>query len=627
MNPTSTTPVSPSRLPAATPEMSARTVISLLAVCTLVGATTVSGATEHGSALLLRGVVIVACIVWWPRGIVSARAFDLVLPAAAMGAVTVGVLTSSAGGAALQDLVRAGLVSALFLTLLLGYQVHWPKVAIAGAAVVALHVPWAWIQRAGGAARGSGGFFNPNDLAAFLAPMLFIALERAEAPPKQHKPLWLTVAVLAAVGLLATASRSGLLAAAAAGTLWLVALLRERPHLWTARWKLAWSLMGTTALGTLAGLTAERWSTRNDPQAFDRLSIWERTIELAMSHPWGVGLGGYTDAMRQLGVPTSGMVRYARTAHHAHSEPLHLWAELGWVGAALVLLIAAYIALRLWGSQQRLRNAAVAVAFAVPALVSASLHVPVVALLGAAWLGHLARGSRRTSFVSPRRGWIALLLVLLGAAALPGWISHTARQRAAQLRDAGRLEEASRWAERAATAAPWSVGAAMLVESLEHRRGRPPHQSVQALLQLAERFPRSPLPLPRAAWLLERMARAAPTPEQARELWQQAAEVRALASARVPFNALERVAWGEAAYAAGNVHRAREIFEAAVELEPHCARALAWLARLARERQEPQQAQALAQRAHRAAARAPDHADYSRQVLSLPPSYATMADD
>lgn len=81
-----------------------------------------------------------------------------------------------------------------------------------------------------------------------------------------------------------------------------------------------------------------------------RIIIWEYTAERALEHPW-LGIGARsTRALRQpeeLAEKPEGFVYSRNTGRHAHNIFLQTWYELGLVGAILIAIAGATIALRM----------------------------------------------------------------------------------------------------------------------------------------------------------------------------------------------------------------------------------------------------------------------------------------
>ncbi|MBI3178448.1 MAG: O-antigen ligase family protein, partial [Deltaproteobacteria bacterium] len=333
-----------------------------MAALAALATTTWHGATEHLPALALRAMVASCVVVIWPMSPALLRRRDLTAPAVAVLVALAGFLAAGDSGLAVQSLVSVVLVSTLYAAVLAAREDHSRVVLAIAVGIAGVHALWAVVERLIGSTRASAGFFNPNDLAAFLAPLAVVVLGRAAG--ERRLPTILTSALLV-VGVVSTGSRSGALALLLGGGVALAGHLR-RP------WQRL-ALAGVAGLVLSVGI--DRWRGKGDSLAYARLDIWKASASLALARPLGVGLGGYSEAMRVRGVPLDGWVRFPRTATHAHSEVLNAWVEVGWLGLAAVLLPALFLARVLRRSRAQAADWGVLVALAVPALVSNSLHV------------------------------------------------------------------------------------------------------------------------------------------------------------------------------------------------------------------------------------------------------------
>ncbi|MEE8410388.1 MAG: O-antigen ligase family protein [Myxococcota bacterium] len=612
-------------------------------------ATSIEGATVHLPALLLRGLAATGCVLLCRKEGLACRRRDLVAPAVALIAVGAGWLGTTNPAPAQQAVATTLLVVVLFTCAAAGNARDSRHSLYAIGAVGVVHAIWAVFDQVAGlavAGRANAGFYNPNNLAAFLAPLTVgsLGLAIAALPPgrvfrKQISRRWVRAVILGAPlvlfgGIVASGSRSGLLAAVMGATPVAVSRLRKKP----------WVLVGLGVMSLVALLSIfPRWAGHRDQYAYARLShIWPRSVQLAWAHPTGVGLAGYADAMRVYGIPFDGLVRYPKQAGNAHSEPINAWVELGWLGLAATLLAPATIAVVLWqrrraddmstttnetASWSTATHWGILGSFTVPAAVSATLHVPPVALLAALWAGHLVAsdrtdGAKLTLGQGLRgRSIVAFICGIALVIAMPGAISLAAMERAADSRSAGRLDEALVWAEWAERIEPNRLGAAMLAESMRFLNGAAPDDSVQRLLLLADQFPSSPRPHERAAWILEQQV-----VEEAAgvESWTMIAQLRVEAMRRDPLDARKHVAVGAALLNSGHAGRAEQAFRGALAVEPTCADALAHLALMAHASGATEAARELAADAFRFDGLAPNRKPLEIRVLSLHPNLETM---
>lgn len=175
---------------------------------------------------------------------------------------------------------------------------------------------------------------------------------------KLSRPVYLFIAIMVSTCIVTAGSRAGALTFL---LMLLLSWLTLRSHargvqgrrlilatlLILAAVQLAW-VLGQTALSSgdgPAGGTIFRSSTE------DRLALLKDSIELAWMHPWtGVGFGNFSGARW---TELSGPLVLATTLH-SHNLVTQLAVEIGWVGALLVLLPAAY---GVWRGLRALRTA------------------------------------------------------------------------------------------------------------------------------------------------------------------------------------------------------------------------------------------------------------------------------
>lgn len=156
----------------------------------------------------------------------------------------------------------------------------------------------------------------------------------------QHagRPLLLAIALLLqAAALILSGSRGAMIATAiAAGALLLaVAAGARRRSVWRLGGGLVLLLVLLAGSGVLTTGSA-RLATLTLPNDINvRLAIWEATWQLVIHHPWGVGPGGYADAILRFLPAGFGVSR----AYQAHNDWLQALAELGLPGFLLLLLV------------------------------------------------------------------------------------------------------------------------------------------------------------------------------------------------------------------------------------------------------------------------------------------------
>jgi hypothetical protein len=660
-----------------------------VAFCMGLALTFVAGASQHLTALLLRALATGFAVWAWassPPTPCLWRSPPMLLPALALTVAGFGVLGAPEPGLALTGLAHATAGCLVFFALWRGAP-GYAATAWRGLQGMALcHASWALLQACGvGGYRGrsTGGFFNPNDLGAFLVPFVVSAAAESlaavrgaggvataasavaggsqppqgwtlrlgslvtalgsQAAPLRPSPLQRCMQCLGsfitarrsqaaqAAILLGGVAASGSRAAALACALGLGCLAvpirnfvspAQQPR--SRGWTILAGALGLAMLGWVGHLRL----LHPDPFRYSRLAIWRRCVALAWQHPLGVGMGEFAAALRHFGVPLPGWVHYPYLANHAHNELLQVWVELGLPG---LLVATAWVA---WLSRQALRCAwqrlqaplppgsqvAYALAFGIPACCSNTLHIPPIALAAAVWAAQLAKVSgpkapEVTATATPQRtrwGPVACLGVIAIAPGVPATVAAVASSQAVRAQHSGNTSLALQRAMVAQQVAPWSLSSALLVLSLQHQRGLPLDATLEALLQLSQRFATDPRPLTRAVTLVQHGGEPGRVlglgPAEAAHLWEQAA-------GRDAHNALLWVEAGRAWQAAGEPAAAAHAWQEALAQEPHCVAALGYLAEQAAD---PEEARLLRKRALRAAAQAHSYRGYAAAVLSAP---------
>ena len=173
---------------------------------------------------------------------------------------------------------------------------------------------------------------DPNNLAVMFAMMLVCALGFfMQARARRDQIIGIMLTVLFYFALLATQSRGGLLASAAAAFIMVAFTYRETPEL---RFKLPLVLFLIPviffALDYSMGLNitesvTEMASPTESISVFGRHAIWLSTLRMGMDHFWGgVGLGNF-----YVFYPSYRMPYEPSDGFFAHMDPLQFFAEMG----------------------------------------------------------------------------------------------------------------------------------------------------------------------------------------------------------------------------------------------------------------------------------------------------------
>ena len=282
-----------------------------------------------------------------------------------------------------------------------------------------------WLRDTSYAPDFFGPYINRNHCAAYLvmALLLGLGLLYSDAP---HRPkpgsgvaprlmqfaeywigargLWAYALALIAAALCLSLSRGALLSLLAGLTLW--ALLRRSSTPGPGAW-LSWA--GALAMLTAAGLWVgvdpllDRLTAEQIGSEFSsggRLGLWRATWDMAKAFPWwGIGFAAYP-------VVFSRYQTADLNGHflQAHNDLLHLLAEVGWVGVALVVGVLACLGSDIVNCWRRRRDPFVRhmipaglsalAAMALHALVDFNFHIPANALLFTVVLALLYAGVR-----------------------------------------------------------------------------------------------------------------------------------------------------------------------------------------------------------------------------------------
>ena len=476
---------------------------TLISFFLILGCTTVDGATTHTPAFVLRAAVVVAVFIYWPKNNPVFRLGQILTPCLALLAIGLGNLLAQNIGLAIQPTVTTIACIGLFLALIHREEDALQSLIHILIAVGVVHSVWAVWQIFGDAPRSSGGFFNPNNLAAFLVPLCLVSLKITLDQGKRSLSKWHVITLILVMGIVVTYSRSGIVTLAAAVSVYLIGRFRFKALI-------PIGLLGIGLLGVIL------WRHTNlaqfDPYNFSRIDIWRESILLALENPFGVGLGGFGIAMQQQGVALEGLVRYPKIAHKAHSELFQVWVELGWPG--FIALASGPITILSALNRQRRQGKAIAfdlgmlLAFTLPALAFTTMHVPIIAITATLWAASVVGSTPEFGPPVPfstgtgRTPAVAIVCFFALLLAIPGALAEHFQNRTIHFRSENNLTEALRTATLSSQFAPWSVAKNILKESIIYKIEKNALESSKRLALLADRFPNDPLPVRRAILLL-----------------------------------------------------------------------------------------------------------------------------
>ncbi|HWX15002.1 MAG TPA: O-antigen ligase family protein, partial [Chthoniobacterales bacterium] len=280
-----------------------------------------------------------------------------------------------------------------------------------------------WINQ-----RGFGPFPNRNHTADLFGITAIVLLACGQDDIRHGRKRWLIW--LMALGILVAAiilnfSRAGMVILVGGSALWIaVVVLRQRSLSWIAL-GFSFLLLLLTVILLLGGETLERFHLRGiggfGISTDFRWRIFRDTFQLIRASPWcGIGLGNFDAVFAIFRSASLGDTR----ALHPESDWLWLWAELGWLAVAVIVIGAALLIRRVLplreGTNQRFRLAALisAVAFALHGLLDVPGHRVGTAFAGILLLGlslHRPLGLRPSRWIASLFRLVGLLLLVSGA--------------------------------------------------------------------------------------------------------------------------------------------------------------------------------------------------------------------
>jgi O-antigen ligase len=203
------------------------------------------------------------------------------------------------------------------------------------------------------ASRLVGSYGDPNFLAAGLVPAMALTAGLAAVI---RQPRWravlLACAAVLAIGLIATGSRGGLVAAGVAGVGALLVARGQRLSIVAIVATVA--LIGGLWVATTSSSSLDR--IRDFGTGTGRVDLWTIAIRMGDAQPVnGVGLGGFPEAsskyLRRPGRLQSGQLASKLVLdkpHEAHNTYLQMFAETGIVGLALLVAVIAAVFRATW---------------------------------------------------------------------------------------------------------------------------------------------------------------------------------------------------------------------------------------------------------------------------------------
>ena len=269
--------------------------------------------------------------------------------------------------------------------------------------------------------RPAATFLNPNHLGAWLAAVLLLGLgfwkrER----PRAVRWMCAAAAAPAVFGLVLCGSRGALIGLAAGVGSWgMLSWKRVDPKVRPT------ALAGLSVL-LLVAAAGVAWRFRDpDPFRFQRLEIWQASLEAASANPWlGVGPREFSSVAANLNFPLEdGPLRYPRRFMAPHSDFLRAPCEFG-VPATIALMLAIGLAARQIRSTRSRAGLPASVSGGTAALVSLLVQSavddlttrPSLYLLGAVILGALLATPKTSAHREVSRVWrAAAAVILLGA--------------------------------------------------------------------------------------------------------------------------------------------------------------------------------------------------------------------
>jgi O-antigen ligase len=389
----------------------------------------IEGGTTHLAVMGVRLLILLLLTLFLWKSIYHRRLEWPVLP---IGTPLMIFLAFAVGSAASSEYANQSwqwllvlLSYALLLYLVAAFVTEWDHVRNLVTVIVIGGVGeagWAlWQGLVWNAQRPHGTFFNPNFLAGYLCVSCVLLLgslvcvrfrrRGCESQKNSHPVLLLGMLGLLAMllcALLWTGSRGGLVAMMA-GTGIVLTLrfgLRRAATVVVAIFMVLLLIPNPIRERALSEHTA-------NAESYARWHMWQRSLEVMIDHPFGIGLGLYQYIFPRYAFPVEGQIaRYGKIAETPHNEYLQIGVELG-IGALAVFLWAVVGAGKRIHSlltqrlTRRRRGAVIGFSGAagsilVHAALDSNLHEPAIAILLTVCVGILLGAASFTSQKSNR---------------------------------------------------------------------------------------------------------------------------------------------------------------------------------------------------------------------------------
>ncbi|MBF8258062.1 MAG: conserved membrane protein of unknown function, TPR-like [Actinobacteria bacterium] len=437
-----------------------------------------------------------------------------------------------------------------------------------------------------------GSFANSNFLADCLFFGLVAALHFADRKTAAGfavgKIPYMALAALMGYGIYLTQSRA--MAAVAAGVFIFLAGIRR------GRGKYPYMVGAAVGGALLLAAAASRFSASIDPYAFSRWNIWKAAWITSVSHPFGVGLGGYKFFWPRFRDPIEGATfRYWKTADTAHSQFFGILSELGFPGALLAVAAAVAVLILIRRESRRedriLPLCLIPLGAMIHAFFDVNLDVPGIALPVAACVALLAnRNVRRESeavHLPPvLRAGLSLLLLPCLAYSVATYLGYNRYDSGLAHLKKGNTNVAMKEFSSAGRFDPLNSGYPDAVSSVYYRwflqTGRPEYlaEGVNEEQQAVAASPENSLHRSQAGFLLGELAETV-REEDLRRVYREFSLSALDESLRKdPYNIVTWMRKAEILRRAGREAESREALERLVAIEPNAVKAYLALARL-----------------------------------------------